>query len=219
MPAGATAFGPTVHDSRHLCDGEAAGRVDAWEGSVAEPLMTRRFTVDEYYRMAQAGVLTEDDRVELIEGQIVLREPIGPYHAGTVRRLNRLWTTRLGARAVVDVQNPVRLGAHSEPQPDLVLLRPRHDFYADTHPEPADVLLAIEVGGTSAEGDRTVKMPLYARAGIREAWLIDLAADRVEVYRRPSDEGYRDVRRLGRDQTLSAEAFPDVTLTVGDLLG
>lgn len=145
----------------------------------------RRFTVEEYHRMGEAGILAEDDPVELIAGEIVVREPIGSRHAGTVNRLNRLWTSRLGERAVVQIQNPIELPKEdSEPQPDVTLLRPR----------AADSTLAV---------DRRVRMPLYARAAIREAWLLDLTADRVEVYRAPTADGYQQVVRFERGQRLT----------------
>lgn len=182
-------------------------------------LARRRFTVEEYHRMGEAGILAEDERVELIEGEIVPMTPIGPRHAGSVNRLNRLWTLRLGDRVVVHVQNPVRLLPDSEVQPDLALLRPRPDFYVKSHPEAADVFLLIEVADTTAEADRRVKVPLYARAGIREFWLLDLSADRVEVYRQPTPDGYHEALVFSRGQEPAAGAFPDLTLTVSDLLG
>ena len=132
-------------------------------------LTKRRFTVEEYDRIAEAGVLTEDDRVELIDGAIVMMAPIGARHAGTVNYLTRLWTSRLGERAIVQVQNLVRLDLYSKPQPDIALLRPRGDFYRAAHPGPEDVLLVVDVADTSTEADRRVKMPLYARAAVREA--------------------------------------------------
>jgi Uma2 family endonuclease len=132
-------------------------------------LKRRRFTVDEYRRMGEVGILDEDERVELIEGEIVEMSPIGRRHAGIVNRLNDLFTFRLRGRAIVAVQNPISLGSkYSEPQPDLTLLRPRADFYADSRPEPPDVLLVVEVMDTSVERDRQVKLPLYARAGVPE---------------------------------------------------
>lgn len=131
-------------------------------------LLRRSFTVEEYHRMAEAGILREDDRVELLEGEIVEMTPIGSRHAACVDRLNQLGVRGVGPRAIVRVQSPVRLGERSEPQPDLTLLRARPDFYAHAHPGPADVLLIIEVAEASADADRTVKMPLYARAAIPE---------------------------------------------------
>lgn len=186
---------------------------------MAIELKRRRFTVDDYYRMAEVGILTEDDRVELLDGEIVQMSPIGSDHAGHVKRLNALFTSRLGARVVVSVQDPVRLSSHSEPQPDLTLLRPRADFYTRAHPQPDDVLLLIEVADTSVETDRRVKMPLYARAGLREVWLVDLTADRVEVYRKPAADGYRASRTLARGEGLSPQAFSELALGVDDLLG
>lgn len=186
---------------------------------MAVVLKRRLFTVDEYYRMAAAGILTEDDRVELLEGEIVEMTPIAPRHAGAVKRLNSLFAARLGTRAIVSVQDPVRLSAESEPQPDLALLRPRRDFYRSSHPGPGDVLLIIEVADASVEGDHRVKVPLYAKAGIPEVWLFDVNADRIEVYRTPTPDGYRDVRILRHGESLAPEAFADLALTVDDLLG
>jgi Uma2 family endonuclease len=188
---------------------------------VMDAVLTRyRFTVEEYHRMGEAGILPEDTRIELIAGDIVVREPIGSYHAGTVDRLTRLWTSILGERAVVRVQNPVELaGDDSEVQPDVTLLRPRADFYTRRHPAAADVLLLIEVADTSLARDRRVKIPLYARAGIREVWLVDLTGDRVEVHREPTAGGYRQVRASGRGESLVPEALPDLTIAVTDLLG
>jgi Uma2 family endonuclease len=179
---------------------------------------TRRFTVDEYHRMGAAGILREDDRVELIEGEIVEMTPIGSRHAGQINRLNSLLAARLGSDAIVAVQNPVRLSATSELQPDVALLRPRADFYRNAHPGPADVLLIIEVADTSIEADRRVKVPLYAKAGIAEVWLLDLTSNRVVVYRRPTPEGYEDERVLAPADSLAPQAFPDLLLTAAQLL-
>ena len=187
---------------------------------MTDVLTRRRFTVEEYHRMGDAGILAEDERVELIEGEIVKMTPIGFRHAGSVNRLTSLWTSRLGNRVVVQIQNPIELrGVDSELQPDVALLRPRPDFYFKSHPEAGDIFLLIEVADTTVELDRNVKIPLYAKAGIREAWLLDLNADRVEVFRQPTPDGYRDVHALGRGRALTVEAFPDLTLTVDDLLG
>jgi Uma2 family endonuclease len=183
-------------------------------------LTRHRFTVEEYHRMGDAGILPEDSRIELITGDVVVREPIGSRHAGTVNRLTRLWTSRLGERAVVQIQNPIELPKEdSEPQPDVTLLRPRPDFYATAHPLADDVLLLIEVADSTLAVDRRVRMPLYARAAIHEAWLLDLTADRVEVYRAPTLRGYQDVVRLERGQEVAPLAFADLILTVEDLLG
>ena len=182
-------------------------------------LQRHLFTVAEYHRMAEAGILSEDDRVELIEGELVEMTPIGIRHAACVRRLNRLLSGRVGERAIVDVQNPVRLGEHTEPQPDVVLLRPRPDLFADFLPGPADILLVIEVAEASADADRGVKVPLYARAGIPEVWLVDLAGERIEVYRRPTPQGYQEVQHLRRGARLASQAITDLELGVDEILG
>ena len=180
----------------------------------------RRFTVDEYHRMGEAGILGCDERLELIAGQIVVREPIGARHASTVDRLNRLWTSRVAERVIVRVQNPVQFPeADSELQPDILLLRPRDDFYAAGHPRVADVLLLIEVADTTLRLDRRVKIPLYAAVGVRETWLCDLVTERVEVYREPAGGAYRDVETLDRGETVRPAALGDVVVAIDDLLG
>ncbi|MGI8983922.1 MAG: Uma2 family endonuclease [Acidimicrobiales bacterium] len=177
-----------------------------------------RFTVDDYHRMADAGVLGEDDRVELIEGEIVEMAPIGPLHASRVKRVARFFHRQMGDRVIVSVQDPVRLGDLSEPQPDLALLRPRNDDYAGAHPTADDVLLVVEVADSSVAYDRNVKMPLYAAHGIVEVWLVDLAAGIVEVWSEPGPVGYGNIRRVGAGRSLSPQAFPDVSVAVDDLL-
>ena len=187
---------------------------------MATVLKKRRFTIKEYYQMAEAGILTARDRVELIEGEVVEMMPIGVRHAGTVNRLaSALWGA-LRDQAVVSVQNPVRIAAlDSEPQPDVAVLKPRPDFYASAHPEPEDILLIVEVMDTSTEYDRRVKVPLYARAGIPEVWLVDLTTDTIEVLRHPAGDRYSDARSLRRGDQVTISAFPDATLTVADILG
>jgi len=183
-------------------------------------LKRRRFTLEEYYRMGEAGILSEDDRVELIEGEIVEMTPIGPPHAGIVDRIARVLTLLLGLGVIVRVQGPIQLPTLvSELQPDVVLLRPRDDFYTRSHPGPQDILLLIEVMDTSIERDHRVKLPLYARAGIPEVWLVDLGAACIEVYREPARDGYREVSVRRRGEALAIAAFPDVALTVDDLVG
>jgi Uma2 family endonuclease len=188
--------------------------------SMGKLLTRRRFTVDEYHRMGECGILSEDNRLELINGNIVVREPIRAYHAGTVARLNRLWTSRLGDRAIVNLQNPVQFPTEdSELQPDVILLRPREDFYTTAHPQATDVLLLIEVADTTLRLDRRIKIPLYARVGVQEVWLVDLTAARLEVHRGPLGDRYGNVRVLGRGERVSPEAFPDLSVDVADLVG
>lgn len=180
----------------------------------------RRFTVDEYERMVHAGVFASDDRVELIEGEIIEMTPIGDPHASVVDRLNALLSRRLGDRVIVRVQGPVRFVAlRSRPQPDLALLRPRADYYATGAPAAGEIVLLIEVMDTSVEYDRRRKAPLYARAGVSDLWLVDIPAGVVDVQREPGADGYRDVRTYRRGESLMPPAFPDVALAVDDILG
>jgi len=183
------------------------------------PLTYHRFTVDEYHRMGEAGIFHEDDRVELIDGQVVEMTPIGPRHAGCVKALVQILYRTAGDAVVLGVQDPVVLNPHNAPEPDIAVLRPRPHGYRARHPAPADVLLVIEVADTSVESDRSSKIPLYARAGIPEAWLVHLRADHIEVHRDATPEGYRSLRIAGRGETLSALALPHVAVPVADILG
>jgi Uma2 family endonuclease len=178
----------------------------------------RHFNVAEYYRMAQAGIFSEDDRVELIEGEIIEISPIGIGHASCVDRLVTLLAEQVGRRAIVRVQNPVRLDEFSEPQPDIALLKWRDDFYSARHPLPPDVWLIAEVAETSAAYDRKVKVPLYARAGIPEVWLIDLAQDVIEVYNQPVNGVYQMLAKMRRGDAL-VSGLPALTLSAADILG
>ncbi len=182
-------------------------------------IQRRLFTVQEYEQMIRAGVFGEDDRLELIEGAVIAMSPIGPGHAATVKRLAELFYEQVREHAIVSVQDPVRLDEHSEPQPDLALLRRRDDYYATAHPRPEDVLLIVEVADTSVEFDQTVKLRLYARAGIPEVWILNLPEVNLEVYRGPTASGYKEKRTLGAGDTISPLALPDVTFAVSDILG
>lgn len=179
----------------------------------------RRFTLDEYHRMGEAGILHEDDRVELIRGEIVQMSPIGPPHAAAVAALNRLFVRRIGDRGTVWPQNPVVILPDSEPQPDVVLLRPRADGYRGGHPRPDDILLLVEIADTSLRYDRTVKLPLYAAAHVREVWIVDVSGEAIDVYREPAAESYRRHERIARGASLAPEAFPDLTLQIAEILG
>ncbi|MCI0396492.1 MAG: Uma2 family endonuclease [Chloroflexi bacterium] len=176
---------------------------------------TRRlFTTAEYDQMIAAGILTEDDRVELIQGEIIVMSPLGSRHAACVSRLNWLFSRGLGEAAIVRVQDPIHLDERSEPEPDVALVQPRPDFYAQAHPEPEDVLLIVEVADTSLAYDRQVKIPLYARAGVGEVWLVNLNDHTMTVYRRPTLAGYSETTRFRPGQSLSPQAFPGLALDV-----
>jgi len=150
-----------------------------------------RLTVHDYHRMADAGIFSEDDRIELIDGDLIDMAPIGSEHAAVVNRLAEAFFMACAGRAIVSIQNPVRLDQSSEPQPDLAILRRRADFYATGgHPGPADILLLVEVADSSLRFDRTVKLPLYARAGIAELWVVDLKRRAVDAYREPAGNEY-----------------------------
>ncbi len=179
----------------------------------------RCFTVDEYYRMAEAGILSEADHVELIEGEVVEMSPIGSRHAACVRRLDALLNREAARLALVSVQSPIRLNEFSEPQPDVALLRPREDFYAEAHPTPADVLLVIEVADTSVEYDREVKLPLYAEAGIPQMLIVNISADLIESYAESVGGAYQMIGQIRRGEFVEIVGVPGVTHSVDEVLG
>lgn len=182
-------------------------------------LQKHYFTVDEYYLMAQGGVFAEGDRLELIEGEVIEMSPIGRRHSGCVNRFNKLLHGSVVELAIVSVQNPIRIDDFSEPQPDLALLKPRPDFYSNSHPTPDDVLVIIEVADTTVDYDRGVKLPLYARAGIPEAWLIVLPKDLVEVHSQPKNGKYQKVQRLKRGKTIVSASLAGLSVKVDEVLG
>jgi Uma2 family endonuclease len=184
------------------------------------PWVARRaLTVAEYHLMGKAGILTEDDRVELIEGQLIAMSPIGSAHSGTVNALAHRLFRAVGDRGVVAVQNPVQLDDLSEPQPDFSVLKPRDDFYRQATPRPDEILLIIEVADSSLVYDRNVKRSLYARHGIPEFWIVNLAAGEVEVCRGPEGEQYASVSRVGREGVLEPQLLPGALIPVAALLG
>jgi Uma2 family endonuclease len=184
------------------------------------PLSQRRFTVDEFQRIGEAGILDVDERVELLDGQIIQMAPIGSRHAACVRRLNRLLGARIPSELVVDVQNPVRMGRDMQLIPDLAVLQPRGDFYDEGHPRPGDVLLVIEVADTTMPYDRNLKIPRYGRAGIREAWLVNLPDRCIEVFYNPSPEsGYAESVRLDEAAALESTSITGLSVKVSEFLG
>lgn len=185
-----------------------------------EPGVRRhKLDVDAYYRMAEVGILGPDDRVELIEGEIVDMAPIGSGHSGAGGGLTDAFYAAVGGRAVVSVQGPLRLSRTSEPQPDLMLLRPRADRYRDSHPGPGDVLLLVEVADSTLRTDRNVKLPLYAEHGIPEVWIVNLPEGVVEVHREPQGEAWRSTLRAGRGDVIEPAALPGLRVAVSDILG
>jgi Uma2 family endonuclease len=184
-----------------------------------DPPRRHRLTVDDYYRMAEAGILDEEARVELIDGEIIDMAPPGSPHAGTVNYLAEALMRAAGDRATVLVQNPVRLSHYSEPQPDLALLRRRPDFYRERHPLPDDVLLIVEIAASSLRYDRKTKVPLYARHGIPEMWLVDLGGRRFVRYRAPQLGSYTRVDEPGLGAALEVAALPAVVVDLQQLFG
>lgn len=176
-------------------------------------------SVERYDQMIAAGVLHEDERLELLGGEIIEMSPVGIPHAACVNRLNTLFNRYLLEEVIVSVQNPIHLDGLSEPEPDVVLLQPRSDFYAGGHPEPEDIMLLVEVADTSIEYDRVQKLPRYAQAGIVEVWIVDLNKKRIEVYRQPSPQGYQQTTIVKGKETISPAAFPQLTLKAGQILG
>jgi len=168
--------------------------------------------------MAEVGILRHDDRVELIEGEIIQMAAIGLRHSSCLAELNRRLVPAIGDRALLWPQNPVRLPRDTEPQPEIVLLRPRTDRYARDSARPADILLLVEIADSSYRFDRLVKLPLYARAGVAEVWIVDLNRDVVEVHRQPTATGYASFEPVTRGGRLAPLALPDVVLDVDDAL-
>lgn len=223
--------GPAVPDTTPATAPASTRAVDAANGSatraatgapiVTDPVLLtvrRRVTADDYHTMADVGLIGPDEHTELLDGEVVTKMTISSRHAACVKRFARLLMRLLDGRAVIGVQDPVRLNDHSEPEPDISVMKPRDDDYAAAHPTPDDVTLLIEVADTSRRLDRDVKIPLYAASRIPEIWLVDLAAA-VEVHRDPDAAGYRLVQRFGRGDVLRPAAFPDAVVTVDDVLG
>jgi Uma2 family endonuclease len=175
---------------------------------MAAALVKRRFTVDEYHRMGQVGILPERERVELIDGEVLAMTPVGARHGACVASANRALVKAAADDAIVQPQGATQLNLFSEPQPDIMLLRPRDDFYAAHHPGPADVLLIVEIADSSLDYDRDVKARLYAAAGIQEYWLADLKANVVWRFSSPGRDAYRNVEPCHRGQVIAPQTLP-----------
>ena len=187
---------------------------------LAKPrLNTFRLNVSQYHQMSEVGIFSENDKVELINGEIIEMSPIGRRHTACVNRLNSVFSQLLGKKVIIAVQNPIILNNLSEPQPDIALLKPRADFYESGHPQPQDIFLLIEVADSSLEYDRDVKIPLYASSGITEVWLVDIYEQVIIVYRYPSENGYSDIQKLSRGEKMSIQELPEINLVVDDILG
>ena len=179
----------------------------------------RRFTVAEYYQMGEVGILGPEDRTELIDGEIIVMSPIGTPHAWCVAYYNRSLSRKLGDRAEVIIQNPIHLDDHSEPLPDILVLRPGH-YSRQEHPTAADVLLLIEVSDTTLRFDRHTKVPRYARSGVPEVWVTNLGGETIHAFRDPTPSGvYATTFVRHRGERIAPAAFPDLDLSVDEILG
>ncbi len=186
--------------------------------STSSPVPTRyRFSVDDFHRMGEVGIFGEDDRVELVDGEIVAMTPIGAQHARCVNRLNRRLVLALAEEAIVSVQNPIVLGTHDEPQPDVAVLRPRAEEQAG-NPGADDVLLVVEVADSSLAYDRDAKLPRYGRSGIPETWIVDLTNRTLTRYTEPTPEGYRVATVFRPGEVVTSTALPALQVRVDDIL-
>jgi len=177
-----------------------------------------RFSVKEYYRMAETGVLRPDARVELLNGEIIDMSPIGPFHGGLVNRLIRIYGKLSNGRWQASAQNPLRLDDHSEPEPDFMLLKPSPDDYTSRHPRPDEAFLLVEVADASLDYDLEEKLPAYGHAGVCEVWIVNLRDQSLEVYREPHFTGYGSKTIVRAGDTVAPLAFPDAAVDVAELL-
>jgi Uma2 family endonuclease len=184
------------------------------EAEIAKKL----FTADEFFRMGEAGIFDPDVHLELIEGEIIEMSPPGIRHAACVSRATELFITRLVGKAMLSPQNPLLLSTYTVPQPDIVLAKPRGNFYSDKRLASEDTLLAVEVSDSTLSFDRKRKMPLYAAAGVPELWILNLRNDAILVFRDPGKTAYATQLTLSRGESLSVTAFPEVTFAVDELL-
>jgi Uma2 family endonuclease len=188
-----------------------------WQIPDMSATLTHRFTVEEYYRMAETGILKPDARVELIEGEIVDMMPAGPFHSGVVYELVKTFNSLAADRWAVGSQGPLHVDDHNELEPDVMLLRPPGKQYKQTHPTPEDVFLVIEVSDSTLIRDQMTKLPLYARAGIEEVWILNVPQKQLEVYRQPHFTGY-EFKQIVREGHFSPAAFPDALVNVTEIL-
>ena len=227
-------FGILKPDARvELIEGQVLDKTDCGDGgSAVRPRESKamnavpdnwvpfhRFTVDEYYRMAEVGVLAPDARVELIEGEVIDMAPMGSWHCGTVDWLTEMFCITLREHVNVRIQGAVQLSKLSEPEPDVALLKRREDFYRHAHPGAPETLLIVEVSDSSLRADQMVKIPLFAHFGVPEVWIVDGVHERLHVYRSPRGGDYTDVSSTDKPGVVSLAALPDVTVDLSDLFG
>lgn len=181
-------------------------------------IAVHRFSVQEYHRMAESGVLQPDERVELLEGQIIQMAAKGTAHSAAVSRIEKLLRNRLGDRGLLRFQDPVRLNDYSEPEPDVAVVHPDPSYYEDHHPTPEEVFWLIEVSDSTLKFDCEVKAPAYSRSGIQEYWVLDVNDRKLHVYRLPSATGYQSETILSEALTIAPVAFSDCTIAIQEML-
>jgi Uma2 family endonuclease len=177
------------------------------------------FSIDDCYRMADVGILSPQDRVELIRGEIINMTPIGSRHGAVVDRTAQTITRQMGDAVIVRAQGTVVLDRFSAPQPDIAVLRKKDDFYAGKNPGPADILLIVEVAESSLEYDRTVKAALYAIAGIPEYWIADLQSGRLICHLNPAQDVYRVAREFHPGDQVTPQLLPELVIPIEVLTG
>jgi Uma2 family endonuclease len=180
---------------------------------------TYRFSVEEFNKLGEAGIFDEDDRVELLDGEIIVLSPVGTQHAGIVMRLISVFHDKLGKRVLINPQNPTVMDEFSEPLPDIMLLKPRKDFYSSAHPRPGDIFLLIEVSDTTLAYDRGRKLRKYAESRLAEVWIVNVKQQTIEQFRAPGGATYSSSAAFRRGQTIKIAAFPDVQFSVEELIG
>ena len=178
-----------------------------------------RFSVEEFNKLPEVGIFDEDDRVELLDGEIIVMSPIGSQHAGTVMRINAILHGRVGSDVIFGLQTPTVVEEFSEPLPDVMLLKPRKDFYTSRHPVPKDILLLIEVSDTTLRYDRGRKLRKYAETRVSEVWIVNLENMTIEQYREPSGDSFASKRIFQRGEQITIAAFPDNAFPVEELIG
>ena len=182
-------------------------------------IVPKRFTVEEFHKMTEAGILPEESGWEIIDGYLIDKMSIGSRHAGTVKRLNRKLSSMVEDKAIISVQDPIHIDEYNEPEPDIALLNLRDDFYAESHPIPKEVLLLIEVSDSTIESDRTIKKTLYAEAGIAEFWLVNLKENTVERYSSLKNGSYRLAEILESGESIKAGTIENLELKIDEILG
>lgn len=184
-----------------------------------EKLHKRLINIDEYHRMAEVGILGPNDRVELILGEILNMSPIGSKRSAIVKRINQLFVLAFNNKALVQIQDPIQIKEFSEPEPDVMLLKQQADFYYDNLPQPKDVFLLIEVADSTLDFDKEIKLPLYAKAGIPEYWIVDIQNRQIFIHTLPEGNQYKKTEIATIEDTVHCNSFPAVTFGVKDILG